>query len=460
MIKDIEAIQSLHILPLTYRVMGMNKILFVFFMYLFNSGIVVANDNRFLGPYTAANHLPSYFSTDKIVSNQVKSGQGMFHALKGLGIDNSVALEMINVLRDEVEFSKLKVGNKLTGTFNLYNELIEFSFSHNPAQKHILVKGEITNKWTYSLEEEETFWVSKMLNGSLEKGGSLLSSLLEQGISQKVANDVISALMCKVNFRMDARLGDKFKALISERKFNGEVIETRVLYTAYSGQRTGEHETFLYQDDEAGSAYNAHYTEDGQALVRSGLRYPLSRIHVRSNFGMRRHPVTGKRTMHRGVDLRARSGSSVFSVARGKVILSTYNKYAGNKIGIKHNDGSSSYYFHLRKRKVKRGDYVKTHQVIGLVGATGRVTGAHLHFGFKRANGKWMNPLSKRMIATPKLSGLRLSNLTNQISSIRMDILDLELNKKGRYLLAHIPNLRKQKPLKLEELLNVYEFEE
>ena len=69
--------------------------------------------------------------------------------------------------------------------------------------------------------------------------------------------------------------------------------------------------------------------------------------------------VTGRKAFHRGIDLRGRAGRSVFAVAAGKVIQSDYNKYAGNRIAIRHRDKSTSYYFHLKNRIVKKGTWVK-----------------------------------------------------------------------------------------------------
>ena len=190
----------------------------------------------------------------------------------------------------------------------------------------------------------------------------------------------------------------------------------------------------FYEDDEKKSTYSAHYTIDGQALIRSGLRYPLSSLHIRSGFGWRRHPVTGHRKMHRGIDLIGKIGRPVHAVADGKVIQSSYNPIAGNKIAIKHRDGSVSYYLHLNKRSVNKGAWVKSYQIIGTVGKTGRVTGAHLHFGFKQANGKWINPLNKRMIATPKLTGEKLASLKNQVLQIKGMLADIKIKSNAPYI--------------------------
>jgi murein DD-endopeptidase MepM/ murein hydrolase activator NlpD len=385
-----------------------------------------------------------------VIKGKVKRGQGLYQALKSVSIDNVQALKVINQLRDEVEFSKLKVGDQLVATFNEDQRLVKFSFSQNLVESHIVTLNEETGKWEYSLDVLETNWHPRILEGELRSGSNLEQDLIATGLKRSVVNEVVNVLLCKVNFRMNARQGDRYKVLLSERKHKDLTVGTKVLYTSYSGVRAGTHEAFYYEDGTKKSTYTAHYTENGQALISSGLRYPLSRLHVRSGFGWRRHPVTGRRAMHRGVDLRARHGAKVHAVAAGKVIMSTYNKFAGNKIGIRHRDGSASFYYHLSKRGVNVGSWVRSHQVIGRVGSTGRVTGPHLHFGFKKKNGRWMNPLNKRMIATPKLKGQRFAKLTNQITEIKGTLADLKVGVESRYLLANM-QFQKQETNPLED---------
>lgn len=379
---------------------------------------------------------------NKTKFGELKSGQGLFQALQNVSIDSALALKLINSLRDDVEFSKLKVGDKLEATFNDEGELVRFAFSQNPAEKHIVKLNTSTGNWDYSFQEEKTFWHTRVLEGQLRAGSTLQQDLLEQGLKPSVVNEVVNVLLLKVNFRMNARVGDSFKILLSERRFNKSIIQSKVLYTAYAGKRAGSHEAFYYEDAEKSSTFTAHYTKDGQALISSGLRYPLSHLHIRSGFGWRLHPVTGQRAMHRGVDLRGKTGTAVHAVADGRVIEANFNEFAGNKVAIKHRDGSKSYYYHLARRSVKKGDWVNSYQIIGTVGATGRVTGPHLHFGFKTPEGAWMNPLNKRMIATPKLTGVRLQSLKDQITDIRGLMIDLEISKVARYLLQDIPNKR------------------
>lgn len=409
------------------KILSFNALALFFFSYVFFSGdanavLRGANPNKKYG--------------------KVQSGEGLYQALKRVSIENKLALSIINTLRDEVEFSKLKVGDRLEAFFDKNKQLMKFTFAQNGYQKHVALFNQSTQKWDYSFEEQKTFWQPRILEGVLRPGSTLHQDLHSYGLANSVVNEIVNVLLCQVNFRMNARQGDRFKVLLNERKFIGNVVQTQILYTSYEGVRAGHHEAFYYQDVEKSSTYTAHYTEKGQALIRSGLRYPLSSLHVRSGYGWRRHPVTGKRAMHRGVDLRARRGAAVHAVADGKVIMSTRDIFAGNKIGIRHRDGSTSFYYHLKSRGVNKGAWVKSYQVIGRVGATGRVTGPHLHFGFKKSNGRWMNPLNKRMIATPKLKGDRFLNLKDQVKTTRNLLTDLEVSQNAKYLVANFPGYR------------------
>ncbi|MDE5880076.1 MAG: M23 family metallopeptidase, partial [Desulfovibrio sp.] len=87
------------------------------------------------------------------------------------------------------------------------------------------------------------------------------------------------------------------------------------------------------------------------------------------------------RGMHRGLDLRGAEGSPIRACADGVVALVDNLYFSGNAVYINHGDGVFSSYLHMSKPLVKPGERVERGQVIGLVGATGRVTGPHLHLG-------------------------------------------------------------------------------
>ena len=102
---------------------------------------------------------------------------------------------------------------------------------------------------------------------------------------------------------------------------------------------------------------------------------------VTSAFGGRRMFNGELRSYHRGVDLRGAEGTPIKAVADGKVAIAQNMYFAGNTVYLDHGQGVVSSYAHMSRLDVKPGEMVKAGQQIGLVGATGRVTGPHLHLG-------------------------------------------------------------------------------
>jgi len=111
-----------------------------------------------------------------------------------------------------------------------------------------------------------------------------------------------------------------------------------------------------------------------------------------SRYGQRSDPLTGEHKMHRGMDFKASTGTDVFAAAAGRVTCAALSGGYGNLIILVHANGYTTYYGHLSKILVKNGARVRRGQLIGKVGATGRVTGPHLHFEIRK-NGKQVDPL-------------------------------------------------------------------
>ena len=99
-----------------------------------------------------------------------------------------------------------------------------------------------------------------------------------------------------------------------------------------------------------------------------------------SAFGNRKDPFTGETAFHPGLDIAAEQGVPVHATADGTVDSAAYDGNYGKAIVISHGFTISTRYGHLSQFSVRPGQKVKRGDVIGYVGATGRVTGAHLHY--------------------------------------------------------------------------------
>jgi murein DD-endopeptidase MepM/ murein hydrolase activator NlpD len=120
-----------------------------------------------------------------------------------------------------------------------------------------------------------------------------------------------------------------------------------------------------------------------EKLWTGAFRIPLDGVKTGGNFGKRRVLNGKSNSPHSGVDLPSPTGTPVHAAQNGRVILAEELYFAGNTVIIDHGFGIYTLYGHFSEIDAKVGDEVKVGDVIGKVGATGRVTGPHLHWGLE-----------------------------------------------------------------------------
>jgi murein DD-endopeptidase MepM/ murein hydrolase activator NlpD len=208
---------------------------------------------------------------------------------------------------------------------------------------------------------------------------------LDAAQRQRLAWDLADIYAWQVDFTRDIQTGDRFRVvfdrLISE---DGEIRFGRVLASdlTMSGKsitafrfETGSRPTF--------------YDTDGNSLRRAFLRAPVQFRRISSSFARaRRHPVLGITRRHQGTDYAASPGTPVMAAGDGVVLRAGRAGGYGNLIELRHRNGITTRYGHLRgfARGVRRGARVTQGQTIGYVGSTGLASGPHLHYEF-RVNG-------------------------------------------------------------------------
>jgi murein DD-endopeptidase MepM/ murein hydrolase activator NlpD len=121
--------------------------------------------------------------------------------------------------------------------------------------------------------------------------------------------------------------------------------------------------------------------EDHRSLLRKvPLKPPMLYFYISSNYGMRRHPVLKTKRFHHGIDLAGTWQETVHAPAPGTVIYAGRKGSFGKVVQVRHAYGLITTYAHLAKITVRKGADVVPGTVVGKMGRTGRVDGAHLHY--------------------------------------------------------------------------------
>jgi murein DD-endopeptidase MepM/ murein hydrolase activator NlpD len=127
-----------------------------------------------------------------------------------------------------------------------------------------------------------------------------------------------------------------------------------------------------------------------QRLWRGSFAKPTPGVET-SPFGTKRTYNDKKKSRHLGLDLNGATGDPIVASNRGRVALASDRFYSGGTVVLDHGEGLFSMYFHMSRIDVKIGDVVEKGQGLGAVGASGQVTGPHLHFSVKAA-GLYVDP--------------------------------------------------------------------
>ncbi|ROR98792.1 murein DD-endopeptidase MepM/ murein hydrolase activator NlpD [Sinobacterium caligoides] len=243
----------------------------------------------------------------------------------------------------------------------------------------------------------------------------------QAGLTQNTIMELANIFSGVLDFALDPRKGDSFTVLYEELYLDGDAIGNGKILAAEYINAGESFQAFRYVDSQGDVGY---YNENGVSMRKAFLRAPVDFTRISSNFNPNRlHPVFKTKRPHRGIDYAAAVGTPVFASGAGRVTASGYSKANGNYVFIQHGPSYVTKYLHLSKRHVKKGDRVKQKQIIGKVGATGYVTGPHLHYEFL-VNGVHRNPrtILDKLPKAKSLGKNALANFRKQTKQIAMQL--------------------------------------
>lgn len=316
---------------------------------------------------------------------------------------------------EKVEVTEKKVEEKIVSTQENSTKVLEEKVTQNLAEESTLEDLELENKIAKEWDDQERQELAdldssidleeKIVLENMEyviKKGDTISDLSKE---YKIKTDYIYANNIDKNLRVlqigkkiniptepgifySIKKGDTFEGLSKRFEVDVKTIKEdndidRLLVGAKIFLREPKVSRYL-------SSFKQEYVKKTNLGAFSN---PLMAMSLTSSFGSRKHPVLKKVLNHAGVDLKAKIGTKVVSAREGVVSFAGRASGYGKLIIIKHSDGYETRYAHLSQIDVKKGQKISQNQHIALSGATGRVSGPHLHFEIRK-NGKIENPLT------------------------------------------------------------------
>ncbi len=247
--------------------------------------------------------------------------------------------------------------------------------------------------------------------------GSLYLSALEAGASDAAILEFSRLYAYSVDFQRGIRAGDSFD-MVFERLVDeqGRMVRTGNLLYARLMPRKRDLKLYRYQTPDGEVGY---YNEKGESARRFLMKTPVEGARISSSFGRRKHPVLGYTRAHKGTDFAAVTGTPILAAGNGVIERSSRFGSYGNYVRIRHSNGFKTAYAHMSKfgRGIKKGRRVQQGQIIGYVGATGRVTGPHLHYEVLK-KGRHVNPMTVKLPTGRKLKRSELAAFAQEVGRI------------------------------------------
>jgi len=251
----------------------------------------------------------------------------------------------------------------------------------------------------------DSLWAEKKAKAvklvEFEAEGTITSSLSEtmeeKKLSPLLSNELSEIYAWTIDFfRLEK--GDNFKIIYTGKYVDDSVsVGLNRIHSAYFEHRKKPFYAIEFETDPKRGIFE-YFDEKGKNLRRAFLRSPVQFSRISSRYNLKRRiAYYGYRVRpHKGTDFSAPVGTPIRATASGTVIKSSYTRSNGNYVTIKHNATYSTQYLHMKKRGVKKGQFVRQGDYIGTVGMTGNTSGPHVCYRFWK-NGRQVDPLRTKL---------------------------------------------------------------
>jgi len=363
---------------------------------------------------------PTLIATTPIDNSITNLNEEIFTVKKGQTfseiLDNFIfkfdKFEIINLVNNKFDLKSLKV-----------NQKISFFSDENQIIQKIIIDLDFKTKLIVNLSKNLEV-TKKELNTQTDiesKEYIITNSLYADGVKSNVPNEVLVRLIQLFSFDLDFQRDIKKNTAVSisyEKTYVENASEFSIGDIDYAKIEIGKNnlEYFKFLTDEG---FIDYFNREGKNVKKSILKTPLDGARLSSNFGMRKHPISGFNKMHKGIDFAAPIGTPIYAGGNGIVEYVGTNGGYGKYIRIRHNNEYKTAYAHLNsyKKGISKGVRVNQGEVIGYVGNTGRSTGPHLHYEIIYQN-KQINPLTLKLPSGKILNGEELKRFEKEYKTI------------------------------------------
>ena len=333
------------------------------------------------------------FNQYEVKNLKIKRGDTFGSILENNGIDYPIVYEILQKIKGKVNIRKLQIGKPYTLLFTKDSIPTPKAFIYRPdnlgysvIQLRDSIFGEEVKKPIRTVELQAT--------GVIES--SLYETMLNSGYNSMLTYYLSDVYAWTIDFsRLDK--GDRFKVIYTE-KFVDDSISVGIekIKAAYFEHRGKGLYAYEFESDSIKGIVD-YFDENAKNLRRAFLKAPVKFSRISSRYNLKRRiAYYGRVKPHKGTDYAAPVGTPIMATANGKVTQASYTRGNGNFVKIRHNNTYSTQYLHMKRRKVKVGEFVKQGDVIGWVGMTGNTSGPHVCYRFWR-NGRQVDPYKQKL---------------------------------------------------------------
>lgn len=336
---------------------------------------------------------------------------------------------------------KLYPGRTVQAALDTEGRLVWLRYNHTPSSTD---DGVSVAKWLEVTPDGDNGFIAEERSQAADvqtrvAEGYITSSLFgatdKAGIPDAITMQMANILASKIDFMRDLRKDDSFRVVYEAHSHDGNVSGAGRILALEFKNRDKIYEAVWFSPE--GNQKGSYYDFDGRSLKGAFLRTALKFSRISSTFGMRKHPIHGRWTGHKGVDYAAPTGTPIHATADGTVEFVGTQKGYGKTIILKHHGDYTTLYAHQSRfaKGLKKGQKVSQGDLIGYVGSTGWATGPHLHYEFRVAK-KPIDPLSVDLPVARALEGPERQSFNQVVAQYRDHIQLIARSQEQNPLLA------------------------